>query len=199
MIRISLFLTALAGALLISSSVLAQQGTAAAAETIYLGGPIVTMVSDGDVAEAIAMADGKIIAVGTQKDIMTMKGQTTKVVNLQGRTLMPGFIDAHSHVVQQALKFSVVNLDPKPIGDVETIADVQRKLRQRINERKAEPGQWIIGWGYDDTGLREMRHPNRDDLDAVSKEHPILLMHISSHLMTANSKALEIAGISADK
>ena len=103
----------------------------------------------------------------------------------------------HSHVVQQSLKFSVVNLDPSPIGDVKTIADVQRKLRARISEKKLAQGQWVFGWGYDDTGLKEMRHPNRDDLDAVSKDHPILLMHISNHLMTANSKALEIAGITA--
>jgi predicted amidohydrolase YtcJ len=198
MIRICLFLASLTGALLFSGSAFAQLGTPAKAETIYSGGTIVTMVSDGDVAEAIAIADGKIIAVGTQKDIMTLKGKTTSVINLQGRTLMPGFIDAHSHVVQQSLKFSVVNLDPKPIGDVGSIADVQYKLRQRINEQNPEPGQWIFGWGYDDTGLKEMRHPNRDDLDAVSKEHPILLMHISSHFMTANSKALEIAGITAD-
>jgi predicted amidohydrolase YtcJ len=157
------------------------------------------MVSDGDAAEAMAVANGKIIAVGSRKGIMSTKGEATKMVNLEGRTLMPGFIDAHSHVVQQALKFSAVNLDPKPIGDVETIADVQRKLRQRINEKKLEPGQWVIGWGYDDTGLTEMRHPNRDDLDAVSTEHPIVLMHISSHLMTANSKALEMAGITTAK
>lgn len=77
------------------------------------------------------------------------------------------------------------------------MADVQRKLSQRIKERKLEPAKWVIGWGYDDTGLTEMRHPNRDDLDAVSKEHPIVFMHISSDLMTANSKALEVAGIDA--
>lgn len=95
------------------------------------------------------------------------------------------------------IKFSVVNLDPYPIGDVKTIADVQRKLRERIEKTNHEKGKWVFGWGYDATGLEEMRHPNRDDLDAVSKDHPILLMHISNHLMTANSMAHEIAGITA--
>ena len=172
--------------------------TKAKADTIYFGGPIVTMVREGDVAEAIAIGSGKIVAVGTQKDVMAMKGEATKVVDLKGHTLMPGFIDAHSHVVQQTLKFAVVNLDPAPIGDVKSIEDIQRKLRQRIEETKLEPGKWLFGWGYDDTGVVEGRHPTREDLDAVSTTHPILLMHISSHLMTANSKALDLAGITAD-
>lgn len=167
------------------------------ADTIYFGGPIVTMTRDGDRAQALAVRGDKIVAVGSRQDLMALKGASTRMVDLKGRALLPGFIDAHSHVVQQSLKFSVVNLDPSPIGDVKTIADVQRKLRARISEKKLAPGQWVFGWGYDDTGLKEMRHPNRDDLDAVSKDHPILLMHISNHLMTANSKALEMAGITA--
>ncbi len=89
-------------------------------------------------------------------------------------------------------------IDPHPIGDVKTIADIQRKLRERIDEKKLEPGRWVFGWGYDDTGVKEQRHPNRDDLDAVSTEHPIVLMHISSHLMTCNSKAVEINGVTAE-
>lgn len=155
------------------------------------------MIRDGDRAQALAVRGDRIVAVGSRQDVMTLKGASTRMVDLKGRALMLGFIDAHSHVVQQSLKFSVVNLDPSPIGDVKTIADVQRKLRARISEKTLAPGQWVFGWGYDDTGLKEMRHPNRDDLDAVSKDHPILLMHISNHLMTANSKALEIAGITA--
>jgi predicted amidohydrolase YtcJ len=168
------------------------------ADTIYFGGPIVTMITDGDRVDALAVRDGTIVAAGRRDDALALKGPATQMVDLQGKALMPGFIDAHSHVVQQALKFSVVNLDPHPIGDVKTIADVQRKLRQRIAEQKPAKEQWVFGWGYDDTGLEEMRHPTRDDLDAVSKDHPILLMHISNHLMAANSKALAMAGITAD-
>ena len=167
------------------------------ADAIYFGGPIVTMAADGDRVEALAVREGRIVATGPREDVLGLRAPSTKMVDLGGRTLMPGFIDAHSHVVQQALKFSVVNLDPYPIGDVKTIADVQRKLRERIDESNPTPGTWVFGWGYDDTGLEEMRHPTRDDLDAVSTEHPIALMHISNHLMTANSRALEIAGITA--
>jgi predicted amidohydrolase YtcJ len=167
------------------------------ADAIYFGGPIVTMIRDGDRVDALAVRDGRIAAAGDRSEVLALQGPATRMIDLQGRALLPGFIDAHSHVVQQSLKFAVVNLDPHPIGDVRTIADIQRKLRERIEQHKPEPGKWVFGWGYDDTGVAERRHPTREDLDAVSAVHPILLMHISSHLMTANSKALELAGITA--
>jgi predicted amidohydrolase YtcJ len=168
------------------------------ADAIYFGGPIVTMIRDDDRVEALAVRDGTIVATGDKESVLSLQGPNTRMLNLQGRALLPGFIDAHSHVVQSTLKFAVVNLDPHPIGDVRTITDIQRKLRERIAETNPEPGKWVFGWGYDDTGVAEQRHPTREDLDAVSTDHPILLMHISSHLMAANSKALELAGITAD-
>ena len=168
------------------------------ADAIYFGGPIVTMIRDGDRVEAIAVGKGRILATGSREDIMALKGPETKLVDLDGNCLMPGFIDPHSHVALQSAKFSTVNLDPYPIGDVKNIADIQQKLKADIREKNLEPGKWVFGWGYDDTGLEEMRHPNRDDLDIVSTEHPILLVHISSHLAACNSKALEVVGITAD-
>jgi hypothetical protein len=168
------------------------------ADTIYFGGPIVTMIHDGDRVEALAVANGRILWTGSKEDVMTRKGATTKLVDLNGSCLMPGFIDPHSHVTLQSAKFSTVNLDPYPIGDIKNMADIQRKLKAYIEEKKLNPGEWIFGWGYDDTGLEEMRHPNRDDLDAVTTEHPIFLVHISSHLASANSKALEMVAITAE-
>ncbi len=167
------------------------------ADTVYHGGPIVTMVKDDDRVQALAVKDGKILAAGSLSKVMTHKGEGTKLVDLKGKCLMPGFVDPHSHVVLQSVKFSTANLDPKPIGEVGSIADIQRILRDWIKEKKLKPGQWVIGWGYDDTGIKEMRHPNRDDLDAVSTDHPILLMHISCHLMAGNSKMLEEIGVNA--
>ncbi len=78
----------------------------------------------------------------------------------------------------QSAKFSVANLDPKPIGEAGSIADIQRIIQEWIETKNIEPGKWVIGWGYDDTGIEEQRHPNREDLDAVSMEHPIVLMHV---------------------
>lgn len=168
------------------------------ADTIYTGGPIVTMIRDGDRVEALAVKNGKILMTGPAKKVLALKGPETRFIDLKGSAMMPGFIDPHSHLVMQSAKFSCVNLDPYPIGDIKNIADIQRKLRERIEQKKPAREGVIIGWGYDDTGLAEMRHPNRDDLDAVSKDLPILLVHISSHLMACNSKALELAGVGAE-
>ncbi len=170
----------------------------ASADIIYHGGPILTLVKDDDRAEALAVKAGKILAVGSKKEVMACKGKDTKLLDLGGKCLMPGFIDPHSHVVLQSVKFSTANLDPKPIGKIGSISDIQNTLRDWIAEKKLKPGQWVFGWGYDDTGIKEMRHPNREDLDAVSKDHPILLMHISAHLMAGNSKMLEEIGVNAE-
>ncbi len=171
----------------------AQSGTEA--DAIYFGGPILTMLKDGDRAEALAVQNGKIVAVGELAAVMAQKGPNTELVDLQGKTLMPGFFDPHSHVALQSAKFATVNLDPKPIGEAGSIADIQQILKDWIKEKRIKPGGWVIGWGYDDTGIEELRHPNRDDLDSVSTEHPIVLVHISGHLMTGNSRMLDEVGI----
>jgi len=83
------------------------------ADTIYYGGPILTMVKDGDRVEALAVKDGQIQIVGSRLDVMASQGENTKLVNLDGKCLMPGFFDPHSHIVLQSVKFSVANLDPR--------------------------------------------------------------------------------------
>jgi predicted amidohydrolase YtcJ len=183
----------------LSSSLVPNQALAEdlKADAIYHGGPIVTMVKDGERAEALAVKKGRILAMGPLKEVMAQKGSKTQMVDLKGKCLMPGFFDPHSHIVMQSVKFSTANLDPKPIGQAGSIADIQRILREWIDNNKLKPGEWVIGWGYDDTGIAEQRHPTREDLDAVSTEHPILLMHISAHLMTGNSKMLEVIGITS--
>ena len=189
---------ATAGALAVGNLAHAEDDASdGAADAIYHGGPIVTMVKDGDRAEAVVVKKGAIAFVGSKAEALKRKGAKTKVVDLAGRCLMPGFVDPHSHVALQSAKFTTCNLDPKPIGAIGSIADLQDALRTWIREQKIEAGQWVFGWGYDDTGIEEMRHPFKEDLDAVSTEHPIMLLHISAHLMATNSKALEIAGVDA--
>jgi predicted amidohydrolase YtcJ len=174
----------------------AQSGTEA--DAIYFGGPILTMLEDGGRAEALAVQNGKIVAVGELAAVMAQKEPNTELVDLQGKTLMPGFFDPHSHVALQSAKFATANLDPKPIGEAGSIADIQQILKDWIKEKQIKPGGWVIGWGYDDTGIEELRHPNRNDLDAVSTEHPIVLVHISGHLMTGNSRMLDEVGITGE-
>ena len=168
------------------------------ADVIYHGGSIVTMISDGHRVEALAVKDGKILRTGLTADVFALAGPKTQVVDLQGKCLMPGFIDSHSHVVSQSLKYATANLDPVPIGPAATMDDIKRILRDWITAKGIKEGECVIGWGYDDTAIKEQRHPTKEDLDQVSKVHPIVLMHISFHIVAVNSKTLEMAEITKD-
>src|SRR5579884_1508231 len=168
------------------------------ADMIYTGGDIVTMTDANPTAEALAVRGGKILAVGGVDEVMKHRGEATKVFDLKGKALLPGFIDPHSHLIQVAAKLAAANVSPPPVGPVDTLAKLKEVLREYKKAKRLQPGQWIIGMGYDDTALEEKRHPTRDDLDEVSSENPIFLLHISCHLAALNSKALALAKISAD-
>jgi predicted amidohydrolase YtcJ len=168
------------------------------ADQIYTGGHIVTMDDAKPVAEAVAVHVGKILAVGTTAEVMKHRGDSTLVIDLKGNALLPGFIDPHSHIVQVAAKLATANLSPPPIGPVDSIAKLKEVLREYKKSKRLQPGQWILGMGYDNTALRENRHPTRYDLDDVSSDNPIFLLHISCHLAALNSRALELAKITAD-
>jgi len=167
------------------------------ADLIFLNGVILTVDEKNTVAQAIAVTEGTISAVGTNSSVRKKVGANTQVVDLAGRTVTPGFIDAHGHfLIAGRNKTMAVDLNAPPIGDIENMA----QLIERVSERakKTRKGEWIIGLGYDDTLLEEGRHPTRHDLDLISTEHPVFLFHISLHFAVANTKALEIAGITAD-
>jgi predicted amidohydrolase YtcJ len=170
-------------------------GNVKEADLIYCGGDIVTINDTYPSAEALAIRDGKIIAVGTVDEVMAFKGPGTKIIDLDGKTMMPGLIDPHSHVTLTAAKLWGANISPPPVGTVASHADLKRILREYMQARQVQPGDWIFGMGYDDTSMTEQRHPDRDVLDEVSVENPIILLHISGHMMAANSMALKLAGI----
>lgn len=167
-------------------------------DTIYLNGNVVTVNDAYPKAEAVAVKDGLILAVGDRQKIEILKGKTTQIIDLQGKTLVPGFIDPHGHLFQQGLASVVADLLPPPDGDVDTIAKLQDKLKTWAKTSTSKKIGWIIGIGYDDSQLEEKRHPTRQDLDAVSKEIPIVALHQSGHLAAVNSKCLELAGITAN-
>lgn len=161
------------------------------AEVIYSGGVIHTMADDRPTAAALAVSEGRIAAVGDEAAVMTLRNERTRVVDLAGRTLMPAFIDAHGHVAGYAMTLGAVNLSPEPWGSVMSIPLLQTVLRKHIADAKVPAGTPILGFGYDDAIITEHRHPTRQELDAVSKTHPIYVMHVSGHLGVANSLALE--------
>jgi predicted amidohydrolase YtcJ len=167
------------------------------ADTIYHGGPIITIDDANPRAEAVAIKDGKIIAAGKKDEVLKTKGDVTKLVDLAGKTMLPGFVDAHGHVFGGGIQALSANLLAPPDGEVKDIASLQQTLRDWIaaNKEAVDKIQLVVGFGYDNSQLAELRHPTRDDLDAVSKDLPIILVHQSSHLCSVNSKALEIGGI----
>jgi predicted amidohydrolase YtcJ len=166
-----------------------------AADLILVNGEIVTLDNNNPEAEAVAVKDGHIVAVGNRAEVMKLRSPATKLVNLEGSTVVPGFIDAHGHITTVAQTASYVNLAAPPVGRVSSFQDLARQIHTYIRERNVAAGQWVVGFGYEPAFLKEKRHPTRKDLDKISMENPILLMHQSGHLGTANSRALAEAGI----
>jgi predicted amidohydrolase YtcJ len=175
-----------------------QPADPSSADAIYSGGPIITMNDATPRAQAVAIKDGKIIAVGTQAQVEKFKASGTKVIDLAGKALLPGFIDAHGHVFTTGIQAASANILPAPGGEGNSIAKIQEILREYAKSETSRKFNLILGFGYDDAQIAEKRHPTRQDLDQVSKDIPILLIHQSCHLGAMNSKALELAKITAD-
>ena len=165
------------------------------ADRLWVGEHIITFDDAHPDATAVAIAGERIVWVGRIED---WRGEAGETVELGGRALLPGLIDAHGHLSFSARTANLANVASPPVGAVGDIASLQAALRSYIEERGFAPGEWVVGVGYDDSLIEEQRHPDRDDLDAVSDAHPIALIHVSGHLATANSLALERAGIGKD-
>ncbi len=166
-------------------------------DRIYVNGIILTMDKSARRAEAVATSGDVIVAVGGEDDLRKLATERTVIVNLFGKTMLPGFYAAHDHFPSVGhLGLHTADLNSPPIGKIECIADLQTALRERMKSVGADG--WITGRGYDDTLLKEKRHPTRADLDAVSKDRPIWIVHVSGHLGVANSRALAMAGITRD-
>jgi hypothetical protein len=185
---------------LVAACLTAMPASAQTADRIWSGGTILTINDAAPRAAAVAEKNGRIVAVGSEAEVMALRGPATRVIDLAGRTLLPGFVDAHGHMMMGGLQALSANLLAPPDGSVTDIASLQAVLRKWVEENAAivEQSKLIVGFGYDNATLAEKRHPTRDDLDAVSKELAIVLLHQSGHILAVNSRALEVAGISAD-
>jgi predicted amidohydrolase YtcJ len=170
--------------------------TNAAPDKVLINGTIVTMTREGQTAEAVALRAGKISAVGSTKDIRALAGAATKIVDLQGKTVLPGLYAAHDHFPSAGrVALFEVDLNSPPMGTMRSIDDIVAALRQKA--ARTPPGKWVVGRGYDDTLVAERRHPTRHDLDRASTEHPIWIVHTSGHLGVGNSQALSLAGVTS--
>jgi predicted amidohydrolase YtcJ len=184
-------------ALLTCTIVVALSGCAApeSADVIFYGDNIVTMDPGQPTVQAVAVRGETITAAGDLDDVMAFRGESTRVVDLGDQALLPGFIDAHGHFLGAGREG--LTLHPPPVGDVNNIDDIVRKIQAWILDNDIPPGEPVFGGGYDDSLLEEGRHPTRYDLDRASTEHPITLGHVSGHLRAANSMALEVSNITA--
>ena len=172
----------------------APPGPEIPADTVFLGQHIYTVDPETKGADAVAIRGSEIVAVGGRSDVEGLIGADTRVVELGDRALTPGFIDAHGHLGLVTQMLDMLNASSPPVGPMESIEDIVDAFQQRIVDQGIQPGQVVMGYGYDDSLLQEGRHPNRHDLDRVSTEHPIVILHVSGHLATANSAALAIFG-----
>ncbi|KXH87024.1 amidohydrolase [Sporosarcina sp. HYO08] len=156
---------------------------------------IVTLDEQNTIAKSLIVSKGTIVKIFSEAEpnLDDYEVSNARVIDLEGATLLPGFIDTHSHLFMYGQMLN--NIDCRS-PENKTIADVVGKVREKAAE--AQPGEWIMGWGYDDTLLAEKRHPTRFDLDQVAPDNPVYLRHISGHFATVNSKALEIAGVTED-
>ncbi|MEN9612277.1 MAG: hypothetical protein RLZZ628_3091 [Bacteroidota bacterium] len=171
-------------------------------DAIYFGGKILTM--EGDTAsyvEAVLVKNGKIFFAGTKAEADKLKETQMVEYNLRGATMLPGFVDGHSHFSEIGFQAACANLLPPPEGTVKTIEQLKETLKKYRDSVKLDPSSIvskhhiIIGMNYDDTQLDGGMHPTRHDLDAVDKKTPIMIIHQSGHLCVLNTRALELANI----
>lgn len=161
-------------------------------EKIYYNGNILTLEDDID-AEAILIKDGLISKVGKYDDVLTNRSENCKLINLEGKTLMPSFIDAHSHISAFASTLGLV-----PLTNAESFDDLVSKLKAFKDKQNLKPGEWIIGFGYDQNNFKEKSIPTKKLLDCVTTENPILITHVSGHMGVLSSSALEAVNITSD-
>jgi predicted amidohydrolase YtcJ len=161
------------------------------ADLVLMDGNIITMDSSQPSAEAVAVTKDRIVKVGTNREINSWIGKDTKIINLHGRTVVPGLIDSHIHVGDFGKFLMWVDLK-----DVDSIEEMQRRIRERA--QKIPEGRWIIGSGWNQTRFAEKRYPSFRDLDEASPGNPIVLYHECGRVCVVNSKALELANVTKE-
>lgn len=163
-------------------------------DRILINGKVVTMDGNRSIQEAVAIDKGRIVKVGTNEEILELKGENTDVIDLGGKLLLPGFNDSHLHLV--GFGYTLQNVD---LVGVKSIEEIIERGRAAIEEKKIKKGQWLRGRGWNhDYFIDKQVFPTRYDLDKISTDHPIVFTRACGHVLVANSKALELAGITKD-
>ena len=164
-----------------------------AADRVLVNGKVVTVDSHDSIVEAVAIKEGRILSTGSTADMMRLAGEGTEVVDLGGKTVLPGLIDTHTHPSGAAARLYEINCRSPP---VRTIGEILAMVSDRAEE--LGPGKWIRGTNYNDIKLEERRHITRWELDGAAPENPVFISKETGHLYVVNSRALELAGITRD-
>ncbi len=168
------------------------------ADVIYHGGDIVTVDDKNPTTEALAVLKGKIVAVGTKADVLKLKGDSTKLVDLGGKALVPGFLDGHSHFINCLQVAHQANCFAPPAGPGKSIADIIASLKATQAKFKIPDGEFIVGYGYDGDAITDGREMSAADLDAAFPDNPVFVQHVSLHGAVCNSAALKKFKISKE-
>lgn len=158
-------------------------------ELLIINANVLTLDGDNRRAGSVGVTNGRITGIWPEETPPSNEAivtEQTKCIDLQGATLLPGFIDTHNHMISAIMLRQYLDCKSPPNR---SISDIQSRIMERA--AKVEKGNWIVGFGYDDTTLSDMRHPTRRDLDEAAPEHPVIIYHISGHLGVANSLALD--------
>lgn len=161
------------------------------ADIVLVNCNVLTMNPSQPHAEAVAIKKDKIAKVGTNKEIKPLIGNNTKVIKLDGLTVLPGLIDTHIHIADFGRFLTWLDLK-----NVNSITEMKSMIKE--SAQKKPRGRWILGQGWDQTSFSEQRIPNRQDLDEAASDHPVTLYHKSGYMCVVNSKALQLAGISKE-
>lgn len=164
-------------------------------DTVIFNARVYTVEPGMSPAEAFAVKDGRFVAVGSNESVRALIGKSTKAVDAQRMTVVPGFIDCHNHAVGDQLLYEVIVGNPFEVEFV-SIASIIDKLRAKAQQ--TPPGFWVEGFFFDDTKVKDQRELDVHDLDKVSSVHPVAVHHRGGHTTYYNSKALQLAGLTRD-
>ncbi|MGG4267527.1 amidohydrolase [Peribacillus simplex] len=160
------------------------------ADIVFINGEVITVDPKNSIAEALAVKGNRISAVGTNQEMKVFIGEETNVIDLQGKSLLPGFIDSHIHLILYGVNQLAVSCKAEHI---ESVKDLLIDLKKKAST--IPTGQWIRAWGFNETAMKEKRYPTIAELDAISTDHPIMVTRTCSHICVVNSRALELARI----
>lgn len=162
-------------------------------DIVFLNGEVITVDEQNRIFEAVAVEGNRIVFVGSSEEVKQLIGSQTTVIDLKGRSLLPGFIDSHLHL--SAYGIDKLGVSCKS-SHIQSLNDILQDVREKVAGLSA--GKWVRAWGFNETKIVEQRYPTIEELDEISMEHPIIIIRACNHISIVNTKALEILGIHND-